>query len=201
MSYLTENTLPQPDDRGVTTYKSPTGLLEVFDIAMRRPRKEFRPLPSNWNWAEDEPTLRLSFGGGNKRITGYTEIDYPTWDAEKCEAQPYADGTVDGVICLHTLDHLSARAVQFWLADMQRILKPGGSIMIVVPHHMSTLAEECIEHKTRYGLKTWRNILANPGYQLVDMDEPVKWELEIGFNMVMGLEERNLVLVTQLVRR
>jgi hypothetical protein len=197
---IKEFVVPKPGPDGITHYGAPVGVLDLFDVAMRRPRRDFVPI-SQLDSPFGAPGYRLSFGSGNKSIEGFTDIDYPVWDAEKCEPVPYDDGTVREIICLHTLDHLSARAVQFWLADMQRILMPGGTINIVVPHHMSTLAEECIEHKTRYGLKTWRNILANPGYQLVDMDEPVEWKLAIGFNMVMGLEERNLVLVTQLVRQ
>jgi hypothetical protein len=66
---------------------------------------------------------------------------------------------------------------------------------------MSTLAHECIEHKTQYGLKTFRNILSEINDASVDYPEGRgPWGMRVGFNMVMGLEERNLVLVTQLVK-
>lgn len=184
-------------------YPAPRQLDHIFDIAMRRPRALWLPIEIPHTVRPESRANRyLHFGGENKIIDGYREINYPEWDAEKFQPFPLDSGTVESVICIHTVDHLSSTAVQFWLKDMERLLHPGGVITIVVPHFMSTLAHECIEHKTQYGLKTFKNILGGGNDVSVDFRDEGDWRrrLSVGYNMVMGVEERNLVLVTQLVK-
>lgn len=176
-------------------FGAPVTLDDVFDVAMIRERPYFIPLPTEG--------VRLHMGNGNKWTKGWTHLDYPEWDAESTPDRDikYSPEEVDAILVLHTLDHLSAEAVVHFLKEVEYVLKPGGTLTVVVPHHMSTLAHECIEHKTQYGIKTWRNILNNPSYQPLLNGVRREWNLEIGFNMVMGVEERNLVLITQLVKR
>lgn len=170
---------------------------DVFDVAMIRERPSFQTIRVVRDFRR-----RIHLGPGNKHIEGWTELDYPEWDAETM-GLPYNNESVDAFLALHVLDHLSATAVQDLMSEVQRCLVPGGTFTIVVPHHLGTLAWECIEHKTRYGLKTWRNIFANPAYTPINISNrpEIVWRLDIGFNMIMGVEERNLVLVTQLIRR
>lgn len=180
---------------------------EFFDMAMGRPRVDWVPLPDSY---EKSDFIGLHFGGGRKRLAGYRELDYPEWDAERMgewrypypnEGMPVLSDTVDSVVVVHTLDHLTSAAVQHFLREAQRVLKPGGTISIAVPHHMGTLAHECIEHKTQYGLKTFRNILTEVNDASVDYPAGRQgWQLRVGYNMVLGLEERNLVQITQLIK-
>lgn len=181
---------PEPEDDGSLNFPIPESLMEVFDVAMIRRRAEWRTLPHN-------SARRIQIGGGRKKLGGWEDLDYPEWDAETMPL-PYEDESVDAFLSLHALDHMTPRAVQDLLAEVQRCLRPHGTFTIVVPHFLGALAWECIEHKSRFGLKTWRNILDNPAYTPINMTAPVEWKLQIGFNMIMGVEERNLVLVTQL---
>jgi predicted SAM-dependent methyltransferase len=192
------------DGQDVTLFRTPYDLDDLFDIAMGRPRVDFEELQMSPFPGRGK---RLHFGGGAKRLTGYEERDWPEWDAEATnmggQLLPWPDepGSVSEIVCIHTLDHLSSRAVQHWLREADQALEIGGHVNIVVPHFMSTLAHECIEHKTQYGLKTFRNILSEINDASVDYPEGRgPWGMRVGFNMVMGLEERNLVLVTQLVK-
>jgi SAM-dependent methyltransferase len=189
---------------------------EFFDMAMGRPRVDWVPLPDAMpvmhgdERDEDAKFIGLHFGGGRKRLAGYHELDYPEWDAERMgewrypypqDGMPVLSDTVDSVVVVHTLDHLTSAAVQHFLREAQRVLKPGGTISIAVPHHMGTLAHECIEHKTQYGLKTFRNILTEVNDASVDYPAGRQgWQLRVGYNMVLGLEERNLVQITQLIK-
>jgi SAM-dependent methyltransferase len=186
------NGLPEPKD-GLLHFPMPRGVMDVFDIAMIRHRPEWSVLrPSAASWSKC-----VQLGGGRKKIEDWIDLDYPEWDAETM-GLPYEDESVDEFLSLHALDHMTPRAVQDLLAEVQRCLKPHGKFTIVVPHFLGALAWECIEHKSRFGLKTWRNILDNPAYTPINMTAPVEWKLKVGFNMIMGVEERNLVLVTQL---
>lgn len=178
-------------NNGVRSFLDVFSLEDVFEQAMIRDSPMFIPLP------DTGPSLDL--GGGNKVMVGWHRLDYPEWDAEALLPLPFSVNSVNAVYCAHALDHLSAEAVVFLLGDVQRILKPGCAFTIVVPHFMSTLAHECIEHKTQFGIKTWRNILDNPAYAPL-LNGSTEWQMRVGFNRIMGVEERNLVLVTQLIK-
>ena len=205
-----ERGLGQAAPNGDTIYESPEDLFDIFDVAMRRPRVdwielEYPPFSQTPGEANDR---FIQFGGENKILWGYREVNYPEWNAEDLMAPlPFETETVASIVCIHTVDHLSSAAVQHWLEECERILEHQGVITIVVPHFMSTLAHECIEHKTQYGLKTWRNLLGGGNDVSVDYRPEFPSEnhwresLKVGFNMVMGLEERNLVQVTQLIKK
>jgi len=189
--------IPPEIEDGTINFLPPTSLADVFDIAMIRKRPDWMPLPLPAIWRK-----LVQLGGGRKRIEGWEDLDYPEWDAESMPL-PYDDESVDAIFSAHALDHMTVTAVQDLLSEIQRVLKIGGTFTNVVPHHMSTLAAECLEHKTRYGIKTWRNIFDNPAYTVINIRQvsrTINWTLKVGYNMVMGVEERNLVLVTQLIK-
>lgn len=197
-----DSDIPERDPEGKLFFESPYDLSDVFDIAMIRERKGFIRLPDPRHYK------CVDIGGGNKIVEGYDRLDYPHWVAGR-EPLPYGDGSVHAIFSAHALDHMTGEAVVALLVEVDRVLEPGGTFTVVVPHYSSQLAHECIEHKSQFGIKTWRNILANPAYdphfnfQRGDgyiEDAAHTWRLSVGFNMIMGVEERNLVLVTQLIK-
>jgi predicted SAM-dependent methyltransferase len=46
---------------------------------------------------------------------------------------PFADGTADGVYHSHVIEHLGRQIVPGFLAEIYRVLKPGGMVRIVAP--------------------------------------------------------------------
>lgn len=46
---------------------------------------------------------------------------------------PFADNTVDGIICMSALEHISKYQVLPTLAEFNRVLKPGAKFIILVP--------------------------------------------------------------------
>jgi SAM-dependent methyltransferase len=46
---------------------------------------------------------------------------------------PHDDGTVDGIYSSHMLEHLEPWAAQNLLAECHRVLRPGGTLRVVVP--------------------------------------------------------------------
>lgn len=186
-----DSEIPERDPDGKLFFPAPYDLSDVFDVAMIRERKGFIRLP--------DPGRNRCFdiGGGNKIINGYERLDWPGWIATM--PIPADDGSVAAVFSAHALDHMTGEEVVYVLMEVDRVLAPGGTFTIVVPHYASQLSAECIEHKSRFGIKTWRNILANPAYS-PHFNRQHEWGLSIGFNMIMGVEERNTVLVTQLIK-
>ncbi|HEY3323705.1 MAG TPA: class I SAM-dependent methyltransferase [Planctomycetota bacterium] len=47
------------------------------------------------------------------------------------ERLPFADGSVDGVICTYVLEHVGD--AQACIAEIQRVVKPGGQVYVTVP--------------------------------------------------------------------
>lgn len=206
--------VPNVGDDGNQEFDEPLDFWDHFDIAMVRSRAEFVD-------ASTRSGPRLHLGCGRKLIepddpaedSPWINIDYPEWDAEafrnpesKRARLPFDDESVAEIACYHTLDHLTPEAVVNALREFQRVLQPGAPATIVVPHFMGTLWNECLFHKSRFAVDTWRNIFSERQYDHTANERsrgtiPEPWKLDVGFNMIMGLNERNLVLVTQLVRR
>jgi predicted SAM-dependent methyltransferase len=133
---------------------------------------------------------------------GAVNVDHPSndmagimrWDADRDEPLPFDDGEVSEIHCYHFLEHC-ARPVLV-LKEFQRLLCRGGSINIVVPHYHSQLSIEDLDHKHQFCEDTWKTLFRTDYY---DKNE-IKWELSIGFNMIVGVVERNLCVFTQLIK-
>jgi hypothetical protein len=194
---------PEPQDDGITLHADPEDIWGHIDIAMVRPRFE---------WIEtDRKYLNLHLGAGSKHMRSAINLDYPEWDAHSPQRGkwmlPYGDECIGHVFSYHTLDHLQPHAVVRTLAEIERVLIPGGTFVNIVPHYMGQLANECIMHHSRFGIDTFRNIFSERQYSHAadgvqwTMEHPNGWQFDIGANFIYGQTERNLVLVTQLVKR
>lgn len=135
----------------------------------------------------------LNLGAGNKQIQGTIPLDWPDWDAGN-DLIPYEDESIDGILAYHFLEHL--RDPRPVLRECSRVLAVGAPLNIVVPHYMGSIAFHDLDHKSFYTSDTWRNLLDQPYYKK-DRDG---FKFKIGTNLIMGLNERNLMLVTQLIK-
>ena len=167
-------------------------LFDHFMIAVDR--------PLYWDVTGILPGGRyIQFGTGNKPIHGFYNWDYDEWDMESGDPCPVEDGTVDGIVCYNTMDHIS-EPIRV-LAEFQRIMKPGAWLVIVVPHYASELWHTDLTHKSRFGIDTWRNVFSERHYTHKGVVAGhVDWHLEITFNAIMGITERNTFLVTQFLK-
>jgi SAM-dependent methyltransferase len=87
-------------------------------------------------WEQGEDAIVLSIGGGPDRwgdhITNLNIDRFPNVDVVgDAYALPYADGAVDSILCWAVIEHLEfpERAV----AEMHRVLKPGGLALLNTP--------------------------------------------------------------------
>lgn len=75
---------------------------------------------------------------GNKR-DGCVGVDFVEGDGVdiacdfETEGLPFADGEVEQVFSSHCLEHLSDARVPFVLAEVRRVLVPGGKFELLVP--------------------------------------------------------------------
>lgn len=164
-------------------------LAEIFELGMDRAIK-----PAIYD-VDPDTNLVLNLGPGNKRIDGTIALEYPHWDAEK-DPIPHLDGTIQQIHAYHFLEHLADPRVV--LAECQRVLRVGGHMNIVVPYYSSNMASQDLDHKSFFTEDTWKTLFSNPYYD--KNRNGVDWKFDVHLNVIMGVAERNLALVTQLVR-
>jgi SAM-dependent methyltransferase len=164
-------------------------LNDLFFLGM----KEY--LPDLVEPLEGMPCLNLGAGRHEVVVRGEAayNLERPYWDALR-DPIPHGDGTVGGIFALHFLEHLAdPRPI---LRECMRVLAPGAPLTIVVPHPYGTMAYHDLDHKSTFVIDTWRN-LQDTTWQ--DWDRH-GWPFSVGVNVIMGTKERNLVLLTQLIK-
>ena len=80
---------------------------------------------------------RLNLGSGRDRRPGYVHLDcvaLPGVDlvADLERALPFADDAFDEVLALHVLEHVED--LFGLLAELARVIRPGGVLRVAVPH-------------------------------------------------------------------
>lgn len=165
--------------------QTPYDIVSMFEQGADREMPDFLPVNPAF------PILNL--GAGRKHILGTLALDWPDWDAE-IDPLPYAGESVGGIIAYHFLEHL--RDPRPVLRECSRVLIPGAPMNIVVPHYMGTIAYQDLDHKTFWTSETFKTLLDNPYYDKGHDG----FKFRIGVNLIMGLSERNLMLVTQLIK-
>ena len=140
--------------------------------------------------------IQLNIGAGTyKTINGTKSIDYHEYDADNPnDSLLFEDEEVDVIHIYHVLEHL--KNPKLILKECERVLKVGGYINIVVPYYNSSLYASCLDHKTMFNERTWKNTFEQYSYDNGTKD----WKLSVHLNIIIGIEERNLALLTQLVK-
>ena len=168
-------------------WEPPTDLVEMFRLTADRADAP--------EWLPDEDQNTLNIGHGHKMIYGATHLDLPEWDADKREPLPFDDGELSAIYALHFMEHLDD---PIWmLRECQRVLRSGGHLNIGVPYYNAQAYIQDLDHKHPFCEETWRNLFSNP-YYAKGHDG---WAFDIGANYIIGIVERNLLLVTQLIRQ
>ena len=117
--------------------------------------------------------------------------------AEKGTHRPMRFVPFDAFLAYHFMEHLTKADIITVLTEVQRCLKPGGVFNVVVPHFSSEAAHQDLDHKSFWTESTWKNLFKNPYYEGT---MPRKWKLREHQTVLMGLVQRNLVVVSQLVK-
>jgi len=165
-----------------------TNIETFFEIGMKR----------SVGIKEQSPGLVVNLGAGKSKMPGAHNLDLPSWDA-RFDPIPFEPETVDEIHAHHFLEHLQSSHVKTMLAEAQRVLKPGGCMFITVPLWKSKLAHEDINHMTFFSIDTWKELFSSRFYDTGGNDEP--WRFDVVFNMILGIDEDNLAICTQLVKQ
>lgn len=169
-------------------WNMPIGIMGMLRLGANRPR-----IP-DWEYEARPPAgLVLNLGAGAKLIRHSVALDLPKWDAD-LDPIPYGDETVTTIYALHFLEHVKDPIAL--LRECQRVLVPGGHLNVVVPHWNTQLAHSDLDHKTFWDEETWSRIFQNEYYDKDHKD----WAFRIGTNVLMGIDARNLLIITQLIK-
>lgn len=159
-----------------------------FNLAMDRKLEELVPAEPS-----ELQSISYNLGAGKKKIHGSIPLDLPHWDADH-QPIPAMNGTVSEIIAFHFLEHVK-EPVKL-LQECQRVLKQGGIMLICVPYYSAQIASQDLDHKHFFTENTWRTLFNNQYYD----KNMIEWKFKIGFNLICGIEEKNLVLLTQLIK-
>jgi SAM-dependent methyltransferase len=139
--------------------------------------------------------VKLNLGAGNKIFPDAIPLDLPKWNADT-DPIPYPDESVSVIHAYHFLEHIEKPVAM--LAECQRVLRPGGVMNIVVPYYTSQMMAHDLTHRHAFCEETWKITFRNPYYKV--SGSPEEWKWDVGLNIIIGIVERNLCLMTQLIR-
>ena len=141
--------------------------------------------------------IQLNLGAGEKHITGTIPLDLPLWNADFNHI-PYDDQSANGIWMLHFLEHVED-PIKI-LKECQRVLIRGGFCNIVVPYYTSNLHHSDLDHKHTFTEQTYKKLFRQKEYYSKGQED-WEWNFDINFNLIIGVEEKNLALFTQLVKK
>lgn len=142
--------------------------------------------------------LKLDFGCGKNAREGFQGVDVRDFGqaitADLRKRWPWKDGTVAEGHSSHFVEHLTAPERVHFVNELYRVLAPGASCQIIVPHWASCRAYGDLTHQWPpvsefwfyYLNKEWRaqNAPHNDGYSC---DFEATW----GYGLHEGLMQRN----------
>jgi SAM-dependent methyltransferase len=160
----------------------------IFSLGMKR------TIPPTLQPPLDAKVPRLEFGGGRVPLPGAMSLDFPAWDASK-DSIPLEDGSVGAIFAFHFFEHLTGAEAIRLLREVERVLVPGGVLTVVIPHRLSDMAFQDLDHKSFWTEDSWKHLLSNAYY---DKNREVPWRLRHHSSIIIGIVARNLALMSQL---
>lgn len=164
----------------------------------------------DWVQANPKNGPVLDLGPGNKLILDAERLDYPEYDFDDPKQSyrshgnlersptrhvcslPYEDNSVAGIFAINILEHLwDPRPI---MAECARVLKPGAPFNIFVPHGLSVMYIQDLDHKKPFNLDSFKNWLFNPFYG--EREVP----LRIGTMFKFAIKEGNEGIIVQLIK-
>lgn len=147
----------------------------------------------------------LNLGAGNALLLNQRgddadeliNLDRPNWEAPDLNGY-VIEGEVATVHMHHFLEHLDPDTAFAQLKEIERVLMPGGTCYITVPHAMSSLAYQAPDHKSFWTEEGLQDTFYSAGY---DSSYGAGWKMDITWMMVGGIKFHNLCVMAQLKKQ
>lgn len=115
-------------------------------------------------------TKRLDAGSGSKTdIEGWISLDVVPYFKPTVQGSlaslPFADNSVDEILCAHVLEHLERRDTIPAMNEMHRVLKPGGTLHAEVPLFPYWTAIADPTHLQFFVVQTFAYFVTRESYQ------------------------------------
>lgn len=180
--------------------------LALFGLA----RQSFEHFPT---WVQVDPKAGpiLDLGPGHKYIHGADRLDYPEYDFDDPSQShrandnqshgltrhvcslPYEANSVAGIFAINILEHLwDPRPI---MAECARVLQPGAPFNVFVPHGLSVMHIQDLDHKKQFNMDSFKNWLFNPFYG--EREVP----LRIGTLFKFAVKEGNEAIICQMIKK
>ena len=105
--------------------------------------------------------MKLNLGCGQIKLDGYLNVDLYGEPDLRCDLRvfpwPWADGEIEAIYSRGCYEHLPE--FNRSMRESWRVLRPGGTITIIVPHYDSPLEPWPEQHLHRFSLHTFRYLL------------------------------------------
>lgn len=104
--------------------------------------------------------MNLNLGCGEFYAEGWTNVDLPSCPHRKdAEASvlslPFEDGIAERVYCGHVLEHIFPQDIHRALREVKRVLKSGGSALVVGPDLSRAGDDQKLREGIIYGGRRW----------------------------------------------
>src|SRR5262249_10334896 len=145
----------------------------------------------------ERPGRAIDLGASGKYVAAGAEpLGPPRWVFPR-DPIPAANDSIATVHAYHFLEHLTGGEVAKLMREIERVLEPGGVLNFSIPYFSSTLAIQNLEHKSQWCEDTFENLFEDDTY---DHEQGRNWSLQVHFLVIVGLAQRNLALVGQIVK-
>lgn len=169
-------------------FPKPSNIIEMIEQGLDRSIPSFQEQPLG--------CLSLNLGAGRKMIGDSLPLDWEHgWIAPA--PIPFEDESVSEIFAYHFFEHLTGQQAIDTLRECERVLAVGGTINILVPLAGSIMAYQDLDHKSFWTEETFRILFNNKYY---DGSVNHDWRLQVVFQLVVGLTQKNLALVAQIVK-
>jgi len=139
----------------------------------------------------------FDIGASGKYVApGAEPVGAPNWLWPR-DKLPADDESIATIHAYHFLEHLNGRDVATFMRDVERVLISGGVFNYSIPYYTSTLSIQNLEHESQWCEDTFRNLFEDDRYR---HEEGTTWRLSVHFQVIVGIVQRNLALVGQLVK-
>jgi SAM-dependent methyltransferase len=139
----------------------------------------------------------LDLGASGKFVApGAEALGAPKWVWPR-DNIPAEANSVATIHAYHFLEHLRGRDAASFIREVERVLEPGGVFNYSVPYYTSTLAIQNLEHESFWCEDTFKNLFEDQTYA---HEVGGTWRLSVHFQVIVGLVQRNLALVGQIVK-